>query len=243
MSVPITPPPADTAAPVAVPAAPPAGAEPAGWAAPAASGPQPGPFCRFCGSVPAANVTVRGHQGFLVMMRFLRVAGPFCRDCGTATLRRMTADSLWQGWWGVASAVINPVTMLMNLVVWLKLRKLPAPVPGAPGTPLPTGRPLYRRPQVLGLLIPVVAVGALLYSIQQDPDYADVGDCVHNSGSNLSPDVSVVDCGGSDADFRVVGRLSSSDADACTAFPEAEAGYWVDKGSSSYTLCLARVTP
>jgi hypothetical protein len=192
--------------------------------------------------MPAVEATVRGHQGFLVMMRFLRLPGPFCRDCGTATVRRMTANSLWQGWWGIASMVINPVTMLMNLATWLKLRKLPAPVPGAPGTPLPTGRPLYLRPQVLGLLVPLAVVGAIVYSVQQDPEYAAVGDCVHNSGSLSSPDVSVVDCGSSDADFRVVGRLSTSTTSACKTFPEAEAGYWVEQGSTSYTLCLSRLT-
>nr|WNW41181.1 hypothetical protein RKE32_28465 [Streptomyces sp. Li-HN-5-13] len=235
MSVPVPP-------PSAAPSAPPAGAEPGPGGAPAGPGFHPGPFCRFCGSMPAVEATVRGHQGFLVMMRFLRLPGPFCRDCGTATVRRMTANSLWQGWWGVASMVINPVTMLMNLVTWLKLRKLPAPVPGAPGTPMPTGRPLYLRPQVLGLLVPLAVVGAIVYGVQQDPEYAAVGDCVHNSGTTSSPDVSVVDCGSSDADFRVVGRFSTSTTSACKAVPEAEVGYWVEKGSTSYTLCLARLT-
>ncbi|GLW58904.1 LppU/SCO3897 family protein [Kitasatospora phosalacinea] len=199
------------------------------------------PHCRFCGSVPAVDVTVRGHQGFLVMMRFLRLPGPFCRDCGTATVRRMTANSLWQGWWGLASALINPFTMLMNLVAWSKLRKLAPPAPGAPGTPLPVGRPLYLRPAILGLLVPVVAVGAIVYSVKQDPDFASAGDCVHKSGSDFSPDLKVVDCGGSDAQYKVLGRVDSSAKDACAAFPTAEATYWVEKGSSSYSLCLVRI--
>ncbi|MFF4339126.1 hypothetical protein ACFY00_04180 [Kitasatospora sp. NPDC001540] len=199
------------------------------------------PHCRFCGSVPALDVTVRGHQGFLVMMKFLRLPGPFCRDCGTATVRRMTANSLWQGWWGLASSLINPFTMLMNLVTWLKLRKLAPPAPGAPGTPLPVGRPLYLRPQILGLLIPVVAVGAIVYNVQQDPDYASAGDCVHNSGTVFSPDVSVVDCGGPDAQYKVLGRVESSSDTACAAFPDRVASYVVTRGSSSYTLCLARL--
>lgn len=91
-----------------------------------------GPCCRFCGSTPAVNVTVRGHQGFLVMMRFLSLPGPFCRSCGEAAVRRMNLKSLWQGWWGLASLVINPVTMLVNLATLSRIRKLPAPVPPAP---------------------------------------------------------------------------------------------------------------
>src|SRR5690349_5367533 len=50
--------------------------------------------CRFCGCVPAANVTFRGHQGMIVIMRFLRLEGPFCRDCGLSTFRRMTSRTL-----------------------------------------------------------------------------------------------------------------------------------------------------
>ncbi|MFC8721523.1 hypothetical protein [Kitasatospora sp. NPDC057198] len=106
---------------------------------PGAGGPYPaGPSCRFCGSTPAVNVTVRGHQGFLVMMRFLSLPGPFCRSCGEAAVRRMNLNSLWQGWWGLASLVINPVTMLVNLATLSRIRKLPAPVPPAPVAPAPT---------------------------------------------------------------------------------------------------------
>ncbi|MFD7731082.1 hypothetical protein ACFV6F_11950 [Kitasatospora phosalacinea] len=199
------------------------------------------PHCRFCGSVPAVDVTVRGHQGFLVMMKFLRLPGPFCRDCGTATVRRMTANSLWQGWWGMASALINPFTMLMNLVTWFKLRRLAPPAPGAPGTPMPVGRPLYLRPEILGLLIPVAVIGTIVYGVQGDPDFASAGDCVHNSGTAFSPDVSVVDCGGSDAQYKVLGRVESSSDTACAAFPGRDASYVVTQGSSSYTLCLGLV--
>ncbi len=233
MSAPVPPP----------PAAPPTGTEPGPWGAPAGPGFHPGPFCRFCGSMPAVNATVRGHQGFVVMMKFLRLPGPFCRDCGTATVRRMTANSLWQGWWGIASMVFNPVTMLMNLVTWLKLRKLPAPVPGAPGTPMPVGRPLYRRPQILGLLLPLAIVGAIAYGAQQGPDRADVGDCVRNDGTFRSPDLSIVDCGGADAEFRVVGRFSTSATGACEAVPASQLDYQVKRGSTSYTLCLVHLTP
>ena len=48
-----------------------------------------GPTCRFCGAAPAIETTVRGHQGFLIAMRFLKQKGPFCRTCGIATVRRV----------------------------------------------------------------------------------------------------------------------------------------------------------
>ncbi|MFD8599740.1 hypothetical protein ACFV1L_32515 [Kitasatospora sp. NPDC059646] len=227
-----------------------------------------GPLCRFCGSAPAAKVTVRGHQGLLVLMRFLKLRGPFCRDCGTATVRRMTAQSMWQGWWSVASLVVNPLTMLANLGAWLALRRLPAPLPGAPGTPMPTGRPLWRRAEVLGLLLPVLVVGALVRSAGQEPDDAAVrftpdrpgvsaapsrspigkdpalattGDCAHNFGSTARALVFVVDCGNKYADLKVVGRSSSTAPGACDSFPASESRLVHEEGPTPYTLCLVTI--
>ncbi|MEW1913298.1 hypothetical protein AB0442_33575 [Kitasatospora sp. NPDC085895] len=209
-----------------------------------AAGPFPpaaGPFCRCCGSVPAVQATVRGHQGFLVVMRFLKLRGPFCRDCGTAVFRDMTAKSLWQGWWGIASMVINPVTMLVNLVALAKIRRLAPPVAGAPGVPLTPGRPLLRRVEILGLLLPVLVVGAIAFTASRDPDYADVGDCVHNGGSDLRPDLGVVDCSGPDAQFRIVARFEVSDAEVCKGYQQTDAAYVQERGSKVYTLCLSEV--
>jgi hypothetical protein len=125
-------------------------------------GPQPqaAPMvqCRLCGCVPAANVKFRGHQGMILLMRFLSLDGPFCRDCGLATFRRMTARTLVQGWWGYASFVITPIVVLINLVRRDKVANLPAPQ-AAPGggsrQPMDPGPPLLARPMALiGLAIP-----------------------------------------------------------------------------------------
>jgi len=116
--------------------------------------------CRFCGSVPAAEVTFRGHQGIIVMMRFLSLDGPFCRDCGLATFRRMTSRTLIQGWFAYASFVITPITVLVNLVRRAKVASLPAPHanPYAPSQPpMDAGPRLLQRPMTwAGLAIPVV---------------------------------------------------------------------------------------
>ncbi|MFJ5921599.1 hypothetical protein ACIQF6_03210 [Kitasatospora sp. NPDC092948] len=201
-----------------------------------------GPGCRFCGSVPAVETTVRGHQGFLVLMRFLKVQGPFCRNCGLATVRKMTSDSLWQGWWGLASAVINPITMLSNLAAWSKIRRLAAPLPRGWGIPAAPGRPLWQRVQILGLLVPVLAVGAIVYAANSDPDYAAVGDCIHHTGSDDDPTVTVVDCTSSDAQFKVVGRFENDNNDACDDVPGTDAAFSSSgRRSQTYTLCLSKV--
>jgi hypothetical protein len=118
--------------------------------------------CRFCGCVPAVNTKFRGHQGMIVLMRFLSQPGPFCRDCGLATFRTMTSRTLVQGWYGYASFVITPITVLMNLVRRGKVAALPPPQQppyGAFGRPLDPGPALLARPMtIIGLGIPVALI-------------------------------------------------------------------------------------
>jgi hypothetical protein len=122
-----------------------------------------GIYCSHCGATPAAAVNFRAHRGLIVFMQFRTARGPFCRDCGLATFRRMTGDSMWQGWWGLLSFVINPITILSNLAGLSTVQRLGPPIPGSPYRPLDPGRPLFQRPQMLGLLAPVVAIGLLVF--------------------------------------------------------------------------------
>ncbi|MEU9133192.1 hypothetical protein AB0D08_34720 [Kitasatospora sp. NPDC048540] len=213
------------------------------WAQPAAPAGY-GPYCRFCGSMPATEATIRGHQGLIVIMKFLKLQGPFCRTCGIAAHRDMTAKSLWQGWWGFGSMLINPITMLINLPQRAKINKLAPPVPGAPGTPMNPGKPLYRRVAVLGLLVPALIVAAIVFAAQRDADYASAGDCLQRTGTASNPDVAVVSCSGSDAEFKVLGRFDhTGDGSKCEAYPETTTTFvrTVDY-SPSYLLCLRRIS-
>jgi hypothetical protein len=127
--------------------------------APAAAHPTP-LACRFCGSVPAADVKFRGHQGFVILMRFLSMDGPFCRDCGLAVFRRMTSRTLVQGWYGYASLIITPITVLINVARRGRVATLPPPYPNpyAPSRPpLDAGPRLLARPMTwFGLVIPAL---------------------------------------------------------------------------------------
>jgi hypothetical protein len=133
-----------------------------GYQVPAQSYPQHATQCRLCGSVPAVDVTFREHHGMIIMMQFLRLRGPFCRDCGLATFRRMTAKTLIRGWYGYASFVITPITVLINVIRRGKVASLPAPTPPPTGPsrqPMDPGPPLMARPMALiGLAIPVVVI-------------------------------------------------------------------------------------
>ncbi|MFG1625739.1 toxin-antitoxin system, toxin component [Kribbella sp. NPDC049227] len=209
---------------------------------PAYPGAQMGLQCRFCGSLPAVDATVRGHQGLIILMRFLKLQGPFCRTCGIATVRDMTAKSLWQGWWGIGSSIVNPITMLMNIGPMQKFKSLPEPAPGAPGRPMDPGKPLFRRPAILGLLLPILVIAAIVIGnlTTTTTSEAAVGQCVVNNGTADDPDVKVVDCTSSEAAYKIVGKLDDSTDDSqCDQFEGVEASYTVEESSSKYTLCLA----
>ncbi|WP_433384788.1 hypothetical protein ACQPZX_24430 [Actinoplanes sp. CA-142083] len=118
--------------------------------------------CRFCGSVPAVNTTFRGHRGLLVLMQFLSTEGPFCRDCGLGVFRHMTTRTLVQGWYGYASMIITPVTVVINLIRRGKVARLtpPQPHPYLPSRqPMDPGPRLAQRPMTwIGVGIPVALV-------------------------------------------------------------------------------------
>ncbi|MEU1009543.1 hypothetical protein [Streptomyces sp. NPDC005890] len=176
----------------------------------------PGPGCEVCGAMPAAPVTVRGHQGMVVVMRFLRRQGVLCRTCGLAVARKMQADTLVQGWWGPLSMLITPFVLLLNLGELSRIRKLPPPATAAWRPPLDPGRPLLRRPAGLVALVPLLALAGLVLAV---PVLFVIGMAVDSRGSGhptLTPgscarnvadwpeqDLRPADCGSPDAEFRV----------------------------------------
>jgi hypothetical protein len=145
-----------------------AGPYPTGYPAPGA-GQMAMISCRLCGSVPAVDTTFRGHQGMVVVMRFLRFEGPFCRDCGLGTFRHMTSRTLVQGWYGYGSFICTPFTVLINLFRRNKVAKLAPPQPnpfGPSRPPMNPGKRLLARPMTwIGLAIPVVVLALFIFAI------------------------------------------------------------------------------
>ncbi|MEU5114906.1 hypothetical protein AB0G64_25795 [Streptomyces longwoodensis] len=120
--------------------------------------PQPlAPACRFCGGSPAVPVTFRAHRGLLVVMTFRKLDGPMCGTCGVAVHRTLTTETLWQGWWSPFSLFLfTPFTLIHNLVVSRKVKKLQAPAPGQHGRQVDPGVPVHRRPLAYVGLVPVL---------------------------------------------------------------------------------------
>jgi len=171
--------------------------------------------CRFCGSYPAKNATIRGHRGIIVVMQFLSQKGPFCRDCGISTFRTMTSRTLVQGWWGYASFIITPITLLINLFQRLKFKDMPAPRPAPDGNsvaPMPLGKPIFLRPTIVGLLLPLAVLGFLGYVILSGAGGSQsyVGQCIKVAAND---EVDFVSCD-KPHDGQVISVVKN--ADQCT---------------------------
>ncbi|MBC2865596.1 hypothetical protein H1R13_11460 [Streptomyces mexicanus] len=168
-------------------------------------------------------MTVRGHQGMLVVMRFLRRRGVLCRTCALAVFRQMQADTLLQGWWGPLSVVITPVTLLVNLGARSAIRRIPAPVAAGPRPPLDPGKPVFKRPAGVLALIPLSLLGLAVLAVPvlmvvgllvgpgggEHPTLT-VGSCARNDGDWSHEDLRPVDCGSAEAEFRVLAPDSGS---------------------------------
>ena len=73
--------------------------------------------CQHCSRSPAREFTVRRHVGLLLLMQNVRIEQTLCRECARRELRRHTARTLVEGWWGPLSlAIFNPLTIALN--VW-----------------------------------------------------------------------------------------------------------------------------
>jgi len=111
-----------------------------------------------------------------------------------------------------------------------------------PNAPAPS-----RRASVITWLILLLAIGgglAAIYFLSLDePHRAVVGDCVAQTGKDA---IEIVDCGDSEADFTVVGRLEGKNQieagiSACNRFDDATSSYWQgEQGEKGTVLCLAK---
>lgn len=106
--------------------------------------------------------------------------GPYCRDCATALLRHHQNSTLFQGWFGIFSFFITPVTLLLNLNAWRKAKALGPPqrdpnVQSKISAPLSPGKPLLSRPGPYDAGVVVAAVVTLLLVKS-----ADTGGCLDN---------------------------------------------------------------
>lgn len=123
------------------------------------------------------------------------------------------------------------------------------PQPGAPfqGAPVPPPAPKKRVSKTLlriGAFIVVAIIVAIgkWYLGQSDAETTSVGSCMHNEGSQSSPDLKTVDCSSSDAQYKVVEKFdNTSDSNKCKSVKEAEISYYQVGNNHNVVLCLKSV--
>jgi hypothetical protein len=74
---------------------------------------------------------------------------------------------------------------------------------------------------------------------RQSAGAARPGDCVSPTGNGN--EVGVVDCGSSEARYKVVERLGDDDKRTCEGMPGVDAVYTQTLNDNSFRLCLAKV--
>ncbi|MFC7898200.1 hypothetical protein [Streptomyces sp. NPDC057381] len=117
-----------------------------------------------------------------------------------------------------------------------------------PGAPVPPPSRSSRVKKKLLSIVGVILVAALLgvgkwYLGQSDAETTAVGDCMHNEGTQGTPELKTVDCSSSDAEYEVVEKFdNTSDDSKCKAVKEATIAYY-QTGDSSHrvVLCLKEV--
>ena len=102
------------------------------------------------------------------------IDGTFCRNCGLSLGRTLANRSLWTGWWGMISFVVNIGYVLGNAGTLLRIGTLAKPRGGF-GTMDP-GRPMLLRSGALVLAaIVAIGVGGAASSSKPDHTYSNGG--------------------------------------------------------------------
>src|SRR5487761_62953 len=93
--------------------------------------------CVRCGlRAPTKWVEFRQNIGMVVTRRTAKVSGYMCRRCLRAYFKSYTLTTLFLGWWGVISFLVNPVFLFNNLVQFSKSLNLPQPSPVVANVPI-----------------------------------------------------------------------------------------------------------
>ncbi|MFH8608569.1 hypothetical protein ACH4D5_13925 [Streptomyces sp. NPDC018029] len=112
------------------------------------------------------------------------------------------------------------------------------PVPPAPAAPRGRGKKLLLRIGGFILVAILIAVGKW-YLGKSDAESTSVGSCMHNEGTQISPDLKEVDCSSSDAEFEVVEKFDgTSDSNKCKAVKTSEIAYYQQGKGHNVVLCL-----
>jgi hypothetical protein len=120
---------------------------------------------------------------------------------------------------------------------------------GAPPPPATSRRGGLDTKTILKIIVAVIAViafGIFYLLSQDDADKAEAGDCMKNSGSTVTPDLEVVDCGDTKAAYKVVEvHPDTTDRNLCKG--KSDLGYFEQtsggrrSSGKQFVLCLDEI--
>jgi hypothetical protein len=109
----------------------------------------------------------------------------------------------------------------------------PPPAPSSSGG----GLGIKNIPKIIVTALTAIAFTVFSFMGQDDADKARVDDCMKNSGSTITPNLEVVECGDTEAAFKVVeAHPNTTDAKPCTfkvSYVKQSSGGAVARASSS----------
>ncbi|MGW7363787.1 LppU/SCO3897 family protein [Streptomyces sp. NPDC054841] len=95
----------------------------------------------------------------------------------------------------------------------------------------------------IGVVVVLIVCVVGYFASQDDADHAEAGDCLKNSGSTVSPDLEVVDCGGTEATYKVVEVIPDT-LDTAKCEGKSDVGYLEQtrggrrSSGKQFVLCL-----
>ncbi|MEV7194955.1 hypothetical protein AB0N81_24575 [Streptomyces sp. NPDC093510] len=115
------------------------------------------------------------------------------------------------------------------------------PVPPPPAAPRRRGgKKLLLRIGGFIVVAILIAVGKFVLG-KSDAETISVGSCMHNEGTQISPDLKEVDCSSSDSEFEVVEKFDgTSDSSKCETVKTSEIAYYQQGKGHDVVLCLKK---
>lgn len=120
----------------------------------------------------------------------------------------------------------------------------------APPPPAPPARRggmgVLKILKIIGIVIALIVVAVGYFLSRDDADHAEVGDCLKNNGTTISPDLQVVKCGETAAKYKVVEVIPDT-LDSAKCEGKSDIGYHERTSGSrrssgkQFVLCLNEI--
>ncbi|MCX4957055.1 LppU/SCO3897 family protein [Streptomyces virginiae] len=100
--------------------------------------------------------------------------------------------------------------------------------------------------KIIGVVAVLIAVGVGYFLSQDDADHAKAGDCLKNNGTQISPDLQVVECGGATAEYKVV-QVHQDTLDTAKCENVSDIGYQEQtsggrrSSGKKFVLCIDKI--